>query len=434
MDQFSLEPLPPSLPGGGSHDDPCHRPCGLFRHLLDKLANDDRLATRLLIMREVELLLNRYQPDLDAGRAALVSAHGAALGALRALGTFVTLGEPAASARSLQRVESRHAGDGAEDRRRRPPWPRWLPWTVLVAAGVFETWFFGQIFRFLAGVDFSTTEGKATVLIAYLPGLLLAVALLLAGSLMGEQLIRRKHAKEGWPAGDMARPTWELALPLVLVLLAVVGALAWARARFLGAVNAAQSAFAQGQAGSVSGGDIFPEWAVIVLIMMVTVAAIGMKAAAHNPFANSADEARRDLDTILKKSAGQCAEVEHALLELERAWDDVRGTLLLALNAVQDRWVMLLRAWPEERQPEDGDPRWESAVPPDHPATSATGSALPDVDRSLAWLERTPEPLPALGPLRHARQVLLERPPDPLWVEFRRLVSDLDNQLARDPR
>ena len=429
LDQFSLEPVPrPPLPSVlGGRGDPCREPCGSLQQLLDKLDGDDALVARLLVMREVEDVVGRHRKELDAGCGTVIDTHGATQSALRELGTFRTMADPSAARRRVEAVEARHAGDGAEDRRRRRPWESWLPWAVIGGAAVFETWFFGQIFRYLAGVDASTSEGRIALIIAYLPGAMLAAALVLAGTLAGEWLGRRKHAREGRPEQDLPKPVSWLALPFVGVLLLIVGFLAWARAQFVERVGEAQAFLAQGAAGT--DGGAFPEWAVVLLMVTVTVAAIGVKAVSYNPFADSADAAAAELETALEEYASQCERVEQALVALEQAWDRLRGSLLSSLDAVQHRWVVLQRAWPADGGPGPDEFPSQRAVPPDNPVGEQAVSGLPEVDGLLVWLEQTPNPMPALGPLRHAWLVLSERPPDPLRARFRELVDELDRGL-----
>ncbi|MGH8931049.1 MAG: hypothetical protein ACRDZO_10605 [Egibacteraceae bacterium] len=401
-DPYSLEPLPlpPWLPLGDLDDDP--RPCSLLRHLRDMGVKDDRVAARLWAVHDIGKLLKRWGPELERRRSAVITAFEAAQASLAELRRLRTLGEAADARRAVTVLERRHAGDGPEDRRSRL-WPAWVPWVVVGGAGLFETWFFGQIFRFVSNVDTSTVAGRIGALVSYVPGMMLAVTVALAGALLGEPLVRWKDKKEGRPTAE-PRPIWWVAAPFAVCLLVVVGLLALARANFLRGTEEA---------------SLVPEWSVILLMLMVTVGAVVVKAVTHNPFAATARRAQRDLDEAYKTYQVVQDEVGERLAAHKVAWHGLQAVYLEVRGGVQNIAVVRSYAYPPGS---GGAPR----IPP-----VGQGDLLRlGAEDMLAQLEQTADPQPALGLLSHVEHVLANCRPEPLDQERRALVDEIDGQFA----
>lgn len=415
MDPYSLEPLPlpPSLPLGDEDDEP--RPCSLLQHLRDRGAHDDSLTARLWAMHDIGKHLHRWRPELERRRTTVVAAHEAAQSSLSELRRLSTLGEAMNAQAAVAAVEQRHANDGAEDRRHRL-WPAWIPWAVVVGAGIFETWFFGQIFRFVSNVDASTIPGRIGALISYLPGLMLAATVALAGTLLGEPFARWKDRKEGRPTAE-PRPIWWVAAPFAACLLVVVGLLSLARAQFLQGTRAEEA-------------NLVPEWSLILLMLMVTVGAVVVKAVTHNPFAASAERAERNLEKAYKVYRELQKEVDKRLTELRVAWHELQAIYLESRSGVQNIAVVRLYAWPSEQNRRSVDALGNGMVPRVPSLELADPLYHPSVDDMLTGLEQTADPQPALGLLLHAEQVLVRYHPEPLDEERRKLIDDIDKQFA----
>ncbi|MGH8905551.1 MAG: hypothetical protein ACRD0K_03305 [Egibacteraceae bacterium] len=365
-------------------------------------------------MHDIGKLLQRWGPELERRRTTVIAAHDAAQHSLIELRRLRTLGEAAEARSAVTAVEQRHADDGPEDRRHRL-WPAWIPWALVGGAGLFETWFFGQIFRFVNNVDTSTIPGRIGALIAYLPGLMLAATVALAGTLLGEPFARWKDRKEGRPtATGEPRPIWWVAAPFAACLLVVVGLLALARAQFL--------------QGTAAEANLVPEWSIILLLLLVTVGAVVVKAVTHNPFAASAKRAERDLGRAYKLYQELQKEADRSLTELRLAWHDLLAMYLQVRDGVQNIAVIRLSAWPEQSRPlVDAS---VNGVAPHAPRVKPADPLHSSVDDLLAGLERAADPQPALGLLVHAEQVLAQCRPEPLDKEHRELIDELDQQFS----
>jgi hypothetical protein len=409
-DRYEIEhlPLPPTLPFSADGDGP--RQCSLLEYLRDCGPANPALAAKLLAMHDIGKWLRHWIPVLQVDRRKLIAAHAEARRALEELTSLASSRRLRRARAAADSVEAEHAIDGVEDRRRRL-WPKSFPWVVIGLVGLFETWFFGRILTFAADTDTSTLNGQLFAVLAYVPGALLTAALLLAGTLMGEAYARHRRTREGRPTAN-PRPLWEVALPITGCLVLFVFFLARARADFIAGI-----------AGATSVSDIVPEWSIILLLVMVTVAAILVKTIAHNPEADRAEQVARELEDAGQLYVELRTETSRAMEQLRLAWHQLQDAYLGARDEVYNTAVVRLFAFPPTRLAEA--PLARGA----HPSGDAN-LAAPGADELLSWLERSPDPQPSLGPLWHAERSLVAYAPGPFDDERHRLTQDLNAQLA----
>ncbi|MFJ1913460.1 hypothetical protein ACIOGX_16250 [Streptomyces sp. NPDC088147] len=406
---------------------PCHHGCGCdIRHLVKSAEEGperdpehlDNGEMRMLLRaaRDVAELVSHNRGQLAAARARAIGAHARTEEAVQSLARF----EAAASLRTTraaqEAVETRHAADGAEDRRRREMWIRLLRWPVVAAMAVFDAWYFMRVFQYL------TTSEEAVSLIeqsvSFLPGVILALALMLSGHAIAAPLHR---VREQLRALRERRPVLSLlgslslpALYLASVLLTVT---VWAvlRARDTGAGE------------EVEGARYAPGW-VAVLMLVLAITAVAMKVVAHNPYADSAAEARRGLLRARMAYAWQVRRAGEALREHERAWSD--------LCALRDELASHVRL--------ENMRAWEAAIltarmlhgQAGHlpPAPAALRSGAESQAPTAVWMAPlfadVVEPPPELGPLVEAHRIAVTCAPAELRSRRDELISRINLQLG----
>lgn len=353
---------------------------------------------------------------LDPARHALIDAYAKAATAVRDLGSLRAQRLLAVARGAVDDTHDRHRDDGAHDRRRRTG-HRLVPVAVAVAAGVFESIFFARILNFVDDADTSDPIGRLQYLLSYVPGVILATSLWMAGRLLGESLARYRDQRED-RSDDAPRPLWVVAVSFTAFLLVVVGWLSWARAGFLQQT--------QGIGAGTSAPLLVPPWSIVLLLMMVTVGAIAVNAVLHNPWADHAERVDLGLRTAARRYAAERRNADRRVAGLESAWDDLRSILVQAREEVQHVAVDRLLRVAVDASPEP---------PGDHDReTFGPGLPAPPVGDLLFEMGRMRDPQPGLGPLWHAEQVLVEYEPGPIVERRDRLVEQLDEQLAGERR
>jgi hypothetical protein len=406
---------------------PCHHGCGCdIRHLVKSAERGperdpehlDNGEMRMLLRaaREVAQLVGHNREQLAAVRARTIDAHARTEEAIQSLARF----EAAASLRTTraahEAVEHRHAEDGAHDRRRREMWIRVLRWPVIAAMALFDAWYFMRVFQYLTTSEEAVSPAERTV--SFLPGVVLALALMLSGHAIAAPLHRIREwlhvLRDRRPALSLLG---SLTLP-VLYLAAVLSTVTvWAvlRARDTGMEE-------------VEGARYAPGW-VAVLMLVLAITAVAMKVVAHNPYADSAAEARRGLLRARLTYAWLVRRVGNALREHERAWSD--------LCAVRDELASQVRL--------ESMRVWEAAILaarmshgqaghlPPAPAVSPGGAEAQAP--TAAWVaplfSGVVEPPPELGPLVEAHRIAVTFAPAELRARRTELISRIDCQLGR---
>jgi hypothetical protein len=405
---------------------PCHHGCGCdIRHLVKSAEHGperdpehlDNGEMRMLLRaaREVAELVGHNREQLAAARARTIDAHARTEEAIQSLARF----EAAASLRTTrvahEAVESRHAEDGAHDRRRRHLWIRVLRWPVIAAMALFDAWYFMRVFQYLTTSEETVSLAEQTV--SFLPGVVLALALMLSGHAIAAPLHR---VREGLHALRDRRPglslLGSLALP-VLYLAAVLSTVTvWAvlRARDTGTEE-------------VEGARYAPGW-VAVLMLVLAITAVAMKVVAHNPYADSAAEARRGLLRARLTYAWLVRRVGDALREHERAWSDLcalRDELAsqVRLESMRVWEAAILTARMVHGQAGHLPPA--PAASPDEPeAQTATAGWVAPLFSGVV------EPPPEVGPLVEAQRIAVTCAPAELRARRTELISRIDRQLG----
>lgn len=365
---------------------------------------------------------------LDEARERLHDAHAAAASDLGVLATFAARGRLDRARLAVEEVEAYHAADGPQDRRQRLAHPG-VPIAIAIAAGLFESALFARFL--LAAIALENRQpNPLELLTAYTPGVILAVLLWITGRQLGEAIARHKERREARGAGS-PRPVWRFAVPLAVALLMVVWFLAAARAAFLAQIQQDRAAAElvvggdpdEGEALSTGqDGDGFGQRPIVVLLLTVTVGAMAVNAGLHNPWADNADRAQRDLDRAVDHYESMRTSADDAVNETEKAWDNLRGVLVEAREDVEhvavDRWLRFPPPAPAQPLEAAGNGATELGLP------------LPPVGDVLAAVGRMADPQPGLGPLWHAERLLVERHPRNLIGHRDALVAQLDGQLV----
>ncbi|MFJ2554860.1 MULTISPECIES: hypothetical protein [unclassified Streptomyces] len=405
---------------------PCHHGCGCdIRHLVKSAEQGPERAPehldngemRMLLRaaREVADLVSHNREQLAAARARTIGAHARTEEAVQALARFEAMASLRTARAAQETVEARHAEDGAHDRRRRELWIRVLRWPVIAAMAVFDAWYFMQVFQYLTVNEAAVSLAEQTV--SFLPGVVLALALMLSGYTIAAPLHR---VRERLHALRECRPVLallgSLSLPALYLLTVLTTVTVWAllRARDAGV-------------GDVEGARFAPGW-VALLMLVLAITAVAMKIVAYNPYADSAVEARRGLLRARMTYALLVRRAGAALRKHERAWSD--------LCALRDELASQVRL--------ESMRVWEAAILtarmfhgqaghiPPAPAVllEGTEASAPTAAWMAPLFSGVVEPPPELGPLVEAHRITVTCTPAELRERRTELISRIDRQLG----
>ncbi|MFI6584168.1 hypothetical protein [Embleya sp. NPDC050493] len=378
-----------------------------------ELLDNGEMQVLLRAVREVAEIVGHNRERLGRGRTKVIAAHSDSEQAVRALARFESANTLPAARSAHEAVEARHHEDGAHDRRRRDAWIRMLRWPMVLALGAFDAWFFKQVFQDLT-VD-GESPSRAEQVVSFLPGVALAVAMLLAGHVIASPLHRLRDAlrERLRDRPGMAVLTGFL-LPVLYLLSVLITVGMWAVLRVGDAAKEADATIAQR----------YPAGSVAVLMLVLALTAMAMKVVAHNPYADSAVEARRRLRRADRRYARLARRVEVKLCAHEQVCSD--------LQAVCDELAAQVRL--------ESMRVWESAIlrarmlhgQAGHlPPALEPGAVTAQAAAASALLFRgVAEPGPELGPLVEARRVLAEYSPTELKERWERLVARLEERPA----
>lgn len=301
------------------------------------------------------------QERLNAVCDAVVESYRVAQLSLDMLVRYKAVGHAALARNAADTVVRRHAHDGPEDPRHRPMW-RWLVAVTVGLAGVFDTTFIGNLVQRILGVG----TGSLMYYLAYLPGLGMALCLLAAGTVLGEHLFRRR-SRRNRPHQSHDVPVPRLFGPVLgtVLIVGVLGAGAYVRAVLAGQ-------------GFVELESLQPMF--VAVLVLLSVAAIAVKALSHNPYADRAHEARRLVERAARDSAALVEQARESLCRHTRTWIRLRSTMASAegnarrvveqacARILEDRWhrgaggpLQLPLALP--RWPRDADEPYQDASP-----------------------------------------------------------------------
>lgn len=210
---------------------PCHHGCGCdIRHLVKSAEHGperepehlDNGEMRMLLRaaREVAELVGHNREQLAAARARTIDAHARTEEALQSLARFDATASLRTTRVAHEAVESRHAEDGAHDRRRRHLWIRALRWPVIAAMALFDAWYFMRVFQYLTTSEETVSPAEQTV--SFLPGVVLALALMLSGHAIAAPLHRVREWLHDLPEPVLTTITSLTAMSLTVVLVSVL--------------------------------------------------------------------------------------------------------------------------------------------------------------------------------------------------------------------
>ncbi|GAA2362160.1 hypothetical protein [Dactylosporangium salmoneum] len=265
-----------------------------------------------------DLVINRFQE---------------AAAAIDRVATFRAVGSAAEACRQREQMVSDHADDGPEDLRRRSI-PKWLVWAVLAIASVFDGQFVGSLVQRILDLP----DGSLFAYLAYLPAVGMALCLLLAGDKLAEHLFRRR-----------ARVTRRRLLPAlnpVILLRRIfwewrpeplerhVADLPWPRLTFpvLAAASTVGLLGVAAYVRATTAGAAFDDladyrWAFVVILLLLSVSAIGVKVQSHNPFADRADAVARGVERARTRSERDIDAAREALGEHGKAWNALQSAI-----------------------------------------------------------------------------------------------------------
>lgn len=395
---FPLCPASPQCPADGG------KPCrGLFDHL-ELQARGDAVATaRLLAVVDSQQVVERAADRLSNAGDGLISAAGAAEGAVARLRTFVREGRIGRPLRRVAEVQEQQAADGAFDRSRRLLPGRWTAEVLIGLAALFDTLFFGSLFSFLINIDDRDVVGRLLGLVAYVPGFVLAASLLVAGLWLGEAVER--HGVRRTERHDAARtpaPEWWLPLGFLSLVLITVASVAWLRPQFVTLTGG-------------SGEDLIPSWVIMLLLLMLTVTAIAAKVAAHNSYAAQRADAERERDEARAEYQRLRDAAANELAGQQQRWRELRDVTLGLLSAMEDLWAAVAR-------------QYDGAVEPPVRVAPRDDVALTDAVTALA--QHVPYPPPSWGLLLGAAATADSYAPDRLRDVLDELTGEADIQWS----
>jgi len=341
----------------------------------------------------------------------------------------------------------RLAGEATEARtraarsRRPARWLRAIRWPVVLSVGVFDTWYFSTVFRFLTsstGDRGREAHGFAAFMerfAAVAPGLVLAITLAACGAALlhplrawssaarrraasrdisGEPSPRRTDQRAGGLRDLAVRHGLQL-LPVGFVAIVLYVVADWAGLRARPGVDAARQGY--------------PLEAVMLLMIVLSLGAIAVKIMADDPDGEDEAAARRRLAVHRAVFLWRSRRASTHLGAHESAWSDLRtlrdellGLLRLKSVSAWEAFILRTRALHHRA----GD---ITATPVDgSPVIDETGRlALPE-------FENLRQPRPELGPLLEICRLIVELDPSALRQRKERIDAEYLRQLADGQR
>ncbi len=363
----------------------------------------------------------RADPRVAERRHASQSARGRAERELGLLGTMLAekqIGK--AAAETARKAEALPAGRG------RPFWLRAIRWPTVVAIGLFDVYYFNQVFRYLTSQTGDAARGGHgflarawETLASIVPGVALAVIIAAFGEMLLRPLLAWKEAAfrkpESEPEGRAAKAGaalgaagrwalrlawWLLPVCLVLLLLAVIAVWAGLRAKY-------PTPPSQG----------YPVASVMLLIAMLSLGAMAVKVLAADRPAEEFATARRVLWWRRRIYLWRSRRADKLIGDYESAWSDLRtlrddlvGLLRMKMLSAWEGFVLRLRSL--------------------HRMTGNVTAADASDDVLPPEFEGIPQPRMELGALLEICRLVEERPPDSLRDRKRELDAEYARQVT----
>ncbi|WP_157984596.1 hypothetical protein [Lentzea terrae] len=411
-------PCPPTAPCAGMHGVPL---MPRVRYDAKELDNAEA-ATLARASIDAEAGLAAAMSGVDAANQDLTDATARWRTALDKLGALLADRTVLIAGRARHRADRRHAHEGPEDRRYRPKAWTWALYISLAVASVYDTWFFAFMLRKL-----TNEQDPILRYLSYLPGVLIAAALLVSGTMLAKQVVRawshrdRRTNREPLVLKDVVKRVWlwrpesqkrdadDLpwaiwSIPLIFFVFVMVTFGIWANQRVRES---------RGGAAAVQ----YPWYAVVMLFLLFTLGAIFVKIVEYNPWADSAARAEVEFKAGREVFEKALTEAEAAKRAHDPAWQRLRTTLDNAENAARrtmnQAWVCIL-----ERRAEHG---LAGHLAPKFNEAGGT--------EAVSLFHDMPEPAVPTTGLAKPREMLTEYDGKKLLAEHEELVQKLIKQL-----
>lgn len=373
---------------------------------------------------EIERTVSEHGEQLRKASRELIARWHRAKAALDSLAMLDSRQDLSEAGQAQRQVRAWQAQDGGEDRRHRPWWlAAPVVWTLIGISAIYDAVFFAGTFR--QAVDTGGTPPPLADQVAYVPGVAIAMALILAGSWLAVPLFRHRARAErrtrrgrldwrivlrrvflAWRPDEQQRdpadlpwPSWPLPVAFGTVVVVVLGTWAWLR--------------------SVDIRDVNQRVPIVALLVLLTVTAIAFKAAAHNPYADRAKAVEKQWSTTLERFTVLQATARTAVSDLYEAWQDLR---LVTTEVAGESRRQIVVAW--------------AAVANGRAQHQLAGMVAPsfasvddDLIGCLVFVEVAGPPL-RVAPLREAIATLDRYPPADLEKDLEGRLERLNQQLA----
>ncbi|QXJ23427.1 hypothetical protein AGRA3207_004575 [Actinomadura graeca] len=370
---------------------------------------DNQEAHALLVARNRAIRdVRRRRGELAAARHSVISGHGALQERMNRMRSLT-------GRRVLPGLAERHSAEGSREEPRPPFWLRVVHWPVVISAGLFDLWYFMQIFQLISLGNRSAS--LLDIIVTALPGLVLAVGLVVSGHLVGAPLYRamRRHEalqeqRRGLKRWICGLWPWPMRLALPMTLIFITGL--WGAFRAIEA-NGGQAKVSMQMVG--------------LLVMALAVTAIVIKAAAYDPVAEGRGDARRDLLLVRVRLGWYRRQAHRKLAECRRSWSD--------LCALRDEVVAQVRGRYGEAYEFITYARGMHGKAGQLPPSFATMAAFEPDPESLAGrvesdFQAVDQPPPEFADLREVQRVILKYDPESMAEELARLTGEADSQLT----
>ncbi|GGK79759.1 hypothetical protein Sme01_46080 [Sphaerisporangium melleum] len=435
------EPSPPASSPDPFAQCPSGCVCGV-RELVARAADTGRREAEDVDATEMRAMLSAVRsgfeticrdPRLPVRRHAASGAYSRAERQLNRLHLMLTANRLGQAAVRL--ADAQRAADASP---RRSRWLRRVRWPVVIGVGLFDVWYFNQVFRYLtsqtgdadqvrvaAQASFAEQAGSGILdawesLASIVPGVALAVIIAVTGELMLRPLATWRAAAFRRP---VARPQsrservgarlaafgrwalrlawWLLPVCFLVMLLFVIGT--WAGIR----------------AVHPSGG--YQPLPVIMLIVMLSLGAMTVKVAAADREAEDLAAARRRLWWMNRAYLLQSRKADRLIGAYDSSWSDLRtlrdeliGLLRLKMISAWEGFILRIRSL--HRQTGN--------------VTVAEAGTVADRALTGPEFEGVVQPRMEAGPLLEVCRLVEERHPDQLRERKRLLDEAYGRQLT----
>lgn len=330
------------------------------------------------------------------------------LGVLRTMIEEKRIGRAAADVRQARSVktESRHA-----------TWLRWVRWPVVAGIGLFDVWYFSQVFRYLTSQTGDATNGgqsaaTATMetIVAVVPGLVLAIIIAASAEALLRPLRAWRSAISRTTEGRsvlrwLGRLAW-FSLPVLFVAFLIFVVAVWAglRAKYPTPPSAG-----------------YPLLPVMLLIVLLAIGTMAVKILADDWAADRLAAAQRRIWFLRSIYRRRARKADKLIGDYDSAWSDLRtlrddlvGLLRIKMLSAWEGFILRIRSL--HRQAGN--------------VTAAQWTDNPDNAVVRPEFDGIPQPAMELGPLHEICRQIDGRNPDDLRQEKQRLDEAYAAQVS----